>query len=936
MLLTVNGNNDDDDGEEDRWTSPPSSFPVDALLQSTEWLGLGLSNRLGEAKWLDVGGDSISIQVQPRPSPAKQGGGCTPSSSRGGGGGGGVFVSIPAEAVATSSKVLVSMRSLQVEVSLSECPALTRLVCIPPSQTRAGARCTIVVQLQGGAKVFGRFRKAVAALTSKVARKPKERCSLASFQRNASASSRVEMQARSASRDSTVVAPTLRPAPATPAAAPPAAPTSGEVRDTPRKEEARIAGDKAEDGEDWKQPAATSGRHARNTRRAALVTPSEDAAGPAPAAAVSATVGNSRSSSSASSTGERNKKRRLVAGDSHFETVDATPAATGKASRGVDDGAAGSATITVGSIGSIRRIAEGTSIARSLRASHDAPGGGANVAAAAAADENDGDSWMEPRRHLDLAPAAAAAAATAKEKRRNTGANSNNNRTSGSQAARGARGGSCSGGGQVESGKAEGCGGTGQERGSAHGGGGRGGRSASSARGDGASERSGAGDIVPRGAGGRPPRREAALKAMQALSPVSSKSSQSSQSSSQGEGNDVGGRAGRSDIAARGTETPSEKSCFSIRGDDHDDDCDDRDNDEEEEEWDEAIVPAAESTAAADRAAALSTAKGKRPARGEGQRSGVAWDEGDSIPSASLGARAEGGTATSKHGYDQKGEESLEEPAQNSVEYSDEELSERSDGVVGGGRGTGAGGARGSGGGVLVSDGGDGNNDGGGGEEAGEEPGSEDVWEDYDHNDDEDEVEADEDEEDSIMLAQLYQQLVATSRAKAKRQKKRKAESSVGGARAECRDYLDRTAQKVKEHWRRQAHSLLEEARQAEEAVASAREVVKSLAAQHEAQWQATRGRMQKHASSLKRLEAQLSSGQDGPDAKMSELESEWQGGAEELQQKLQKHREAAVTRFSATITSNKKARKGQRGDAGAGGDNMATLLSHLTMRRTK
>lgn len=51
------------------------------------------------------------------------------------------------------------------------------------------------------------------------------------------------------------------------------------------------------------------------------------------------------------------------------------------------------------------------------------------------------------------------------------------------------------------------------------------------------------------------------------------------------------------------------------------------------------------------------------------------------------------------------------------------------------------------------------------------------------------------------------------------------------------------TAQTVKKHWRSQVDALLEQSRQAEEAVASAREVLKSLAAQHEAQWQATQER---------------------------------------------------------------------------------------------
>ncbi|CAM9301362.1 unnamed protein product [Ectocarpus sp. 12 AP-2014] len=121
MLAAVNSRPNGDDGEdgeydpeeiEKGWLSPPSSFPVEALLQVTEWRGLGLRDRLGEAHHLDIGGDSISIQVYPKASPGKTSGTST--------GGGGVFISISAETVAAASKVLVGARSLQVDVSLLE------------------------------------------------------------------------------------------------------------------------------------------------------------------------------------------------------------------------------------------------------------------------------------------------------------------------------------------------------------------------------------------------------------------------------------------------------------------------------------------------------------------------------------------------------------------------------------------------------------------------------------------------------------------------------------------------------------------------------------------------------------------------------------------------------------------------------------------------
>lgn len=80
---------------------------------------------------------------------------------------------------------------------------------------------------------------------------------------------------------------------------------------------------------------------ARSTRRAALVTPSEDAVASARA---TATASNSRSSySSSSSSGVRNKKRRLVAGDSHAEALAAASAVKETASGKVDGGELGHA-----------------------------------------------------------------------------------------------------------------------------------------------------------------------------------------------------------------------------------------------------------------------------------------------------------------------------------------------------------------------------------------------------------------------------------------------------------------------------------------------------------------------------------------------------------------------------------------------------------------
>lgn len=53
----------------------------------------------------------------------------------------------------------------------------------------------------------------------------------------------------------------------------------------------------------------------------------------------------------------------------------------------------------------------------------------------------------------------------------------------------------------------------------------------------------------------------------------------------------------------------------------------------------------------------------------------------------------------------------------------------------------------------------------------------------------------------------------------------------------------NRTSQAVTGHWRRQVDDLLEQGKQAEEALVGARDHVRALAVQHEAQWQASNER---------------------------------------------------------------------------------------------
>lgn len=56
-------------------------------------------------------------------------------------------------------------------------------------------------------------------------------------------------------------------------------------------------------------------------------------------------------------------------------------------------------------------------------------------------------------------------------------------------------------------------------------------------------------------------------------------------------------------------------------------------------------------------------------------------------------------------------------------------------------------------------------------------------------------------------------------------------------------EHDDSTSLAVTGHWRRQLDELLDQARQTEEELADAREIIRSLARQHEAQWQASRDR---------------------------------------------------------------------------------------------
>ncbi|CAM9823089.1 unnamed protein product, partial [Ectocarpus fasciculatus] len=429
MLAAVNSRPSGGDGEggecdpeeiEKGWLSPPSSFPVEALVQVTEWRGLGLRDRIGEAHHLDIGGDSISIQVYPKASPGKTSG--TPT------GGGGVFISIPAETVAAASKVLVGARSLQVDVSLSECPALARLVRTPPEENTATANCTIIIQLEGGSQMFSRFRQAIAALKSKVpdaakeakpttgskspkgssalehvevfkpadevegaqgveealdedgeeesqtnrGKRPRAVCGLAGSVSNRARRSN-EKKSRPASKDSEVTMPSEVPSR-----------SNDKSRVTPRRDGRSASYREGEDK--TTREKASSGRKAKSAHKAPLDTPLDT-----PVLAPAAARVNTSTESSA-------KKKRIT---DHAKDEVPTPAA-----------------------GSFRRIAHGTVTAHD--SSHQAresskgssrkfsDGGDATAALDDDDDDDDGDSWMAPRRHLDLAPAPA----TAKRKAR--------------------------------------------------------------------------------------------------------------------------------------------------------------------------------------------------------------------------------------------------------------------------------------------------------------------------------------------------------------------------------------------------------------------------------------------------------------------------------------------------------------------------------------
>ncbi|CAM9727865.1 unnamed protein product [Sphacelaria rigidula] len=174
----------------------------------------------------------------------------------------------------------------------------------------------------------------------------------------------------------------------------------------------------------------------------------------------------------------------------------------------------------------------------------------------------------------------------------------------------------------------------------------------------------------------------------------------------------------------------------------------------------------------------------------------------------------------------------------------------------------------------------------------------------------------------------------------------------------ECREYLERLTKVLTDHWRRQTDELLEQARQADEGVVAARASVEELIFQHESQWQASRDRMKKHHSALKRLDAQLSPGTGSGSVGSSKLDREWEADKENLRLRLQKHREEAVSRFTAHLSGpDKKRRKhgagggggGSRGAGFAGGEvqggggatalfpgnasDISCLLNQLTMR---
>ncbi|CBJ27777.1 hypothetical protein Esi_0084_0095 [Ectocarpus siliculosus] len=1047
MLAAVNSRPNGDDGEdgeydpeedEKGWLSPPSSFPVEALLQVTEWRGLGLRDRLGEAHHLDIGGDSISIQVYPKASPGKTSGTST--------GGGGVFISIPAETVAAASKVLVGARSLQVDVSLSECPALARLVRTPPEENAATANCTIIIQLEGGSQMFSRFRQAIAALKSKVPDVAKEaKPSRGSKSTKGSSALEhaevfkpsdelegaegVEEDLDDDDEEGTQTNHRKRPR----AVCGLAGSVSNRSRITPRKDGRRDS-DRGGEDQTASREKASSGRKAKRAHRAPLNTPTDS---PVSAPAAAARVNTSTASSA--------EKKRIT---DHAKGEVPTPAA-----------------------GSFRRIAQGAAVTAhdsSLQARESSEGSSRSFSddadATAARDDDGGDSWMAPRRHLDLAPASATAKRKDKQARTKTG--SRNRDGSGKVRAAKGDGGSSLRGGSTEwdiseddggdeghcekgsagrhrleevtprskakakpraakaggagpgpgssvlsgskntpsppasvsrrrggarssgtkvagggssiasatveeiaaasakggrhrrlwgldedqkqhassskqgeelgistlsvvvasaEGRSDGEGGSGSSSGS-----GRIGGSVSGSKGKGGG---GGGDSLnvgaARGGRNRPSRREAASRALKALSPPPSPSSSSSSSSDsdaessasnrQRPHGNAGGRKGSSHqttVPAAATGSREE----------------DRAEKSSEQRKLRAHVQVGE---AAGSVGSLS------------QQSFFSFggdeDGGDNDNDAEYVEEDEGGAES-----DKDGSEELDEAASPTSDCSDEELTERST------SGGGAAPTRGRQGAVpaktdrrarqqqqqqQLGDEGYENQEEGEEQEgkSGRDGDHGNSNSDNDYNLEEDDIEEaveggeDEDggEEDSLILAQIYKQLVAASQARTKRIKKRKTDSAVEATRAECRDYVESVSQAVSEHWRRQAQDLLEQGRQAEEDVVAAREVVRVLTLQHEDQRQAARDRVEKLASTLKSLESYFG---PGPGASSTtKLENAWLGEGVELQQKLQKHRESAVARFSVTLSSNKKANKGGRG---GGGDStsIASLLSHLTM----
>eukprot|EP00903_Cladosiphon_okamuranus_P017702 g16301.t1 len=935
---------EEEEEEEDCWVAPPSSFPVEALFQATAWQGLGMSQRIGNGMWVDVNGDNIGIQVYPRASPGKFRGPAAPLSLPGGSG---VFMSVSSETVKRSSKVLVAKRSLQLDVPFSECPTLAKLAHMPPGEVAESGRCTLILQLGGGARVFTQFRKAITALIS-----------------------------------------------ATPPSGSVAAKTPKVVRGS---KNAAVEGAKVEEEKSRFDTNTNTNINIKKRPRTAcgLASSSSKTMPPTSSRQAAVALVTPLDHSAAAAEAPRRFARRLtptakkVLADSVTDDLPTTTAVKTRAR-----GGGGGASAQRLPAGSFRGIAWGSG-GRAKHSSAEGSSGGSRARLRRPTDdierkeeeEEEEAEWMSPQRCLDLAPVPVAVkkkeqqrqlrkSRPSREKngydygqpwpskgRREVGRSADEgraldktewdpsdndgddsdvgqtsrrpqqatppqdkNNTQARVLTRGRATGSRTSSqhqqdrplpGGAESRPEDNRAANRTEEGTSH----HAHLSRSGEEDGDAGQRGAAATVTPkpqtRGAGGlcveagtTPPPRAGKKCGATVVASNHVVEGVAGTTERTGEDKDISNISDISDPALTGHSSIDEGDGGGIA----------------------AAVTGSSSSRGGHRGSERK--RGARPPlsppsrqpqrqRQQEKRRGADdnAEEGRDRDCRSGGGGGDGGGGgggglTDRGAGDEFGEEVCrsqggEENGERGMGMDDledlEDLEEDED----------------------VEDGGEDDIEWAKGDDEGQDQvGGGEEWEDED----------DEEEDDDyalVKVTRMLQQFVADAQEKDRQLKKRKVDTALEDARGLSLGYIDQVSMQVTGHWKSLVDDLMERGRNAEEGVAAAEEAVASLTVQQEAQWQSARDRVYKHESALKRLEALLgASAGASSSASISELEREWQAGGASIQLKLQSHREGAVSRFSAWLTDSSKKAKRSPGGGGVGGKgDIASLLGHLGAR---